>query len=146
MKMSTKSRYGLRALADLAAEGSTVPVPLSRIAERQKLSLKYLEQEFASLKKAGFVRSVKGSQGGYLLAIPANEIIIAEVIKQLEGDLLLVDEPIAEAEQTPLRRCLYDALWQPLNTSLELEMQSLDLAQLVEEWQSGSEENPMYYI
>ncbi|NLW12131.1 MAG: Rrf2 family transcriptional regulator [Clostridiaceae bacterium] len=146
MKMSTKCRYGLRALADLALEGGNAPIPLSQIAERQKLSLKYLEQEFASLRKAGFVRSVKGAQGGYLLAMPANEIIISDVIKQLEGDLLLVDEPIAEADPTPLRRCLYETLWQPLNLKLEQEMQDLNLAQLIAEWQSGSEDNPMYFI
>lgn len=146
MKMSTKCRYGLRALADLALEGGNAPIPLSQIAERQKLSLKYLEQEFASLRKAGFVRSVKGAQGGYLLAMPANEIIISDVIKQLEGDLLLVDEPIAEADLPPLRRCLYETLWQPLNLKLEQEMQDLNLAQLIAEWQSGSEDNPMYFI
>lgn len=146
MKMSTKCRYGLRALADLALEGGNVPVPLSQIAERQHLSVKYLEQEFASLRKAGFVRSVKGAQGGYLLALPANEIIIADVIKQLEGDLLLVDEPVNDTDMTSLRRCLYDKLWQPVNAQIEQEMESLDLAQLISEWQGGSEENPMYYI
>lgn len=145
MKMSTKCRYGLRALADLALEGGNVPIPLSQIAERQKLSVKYLEQEFASLRKAGFVRSIKGAQGGDLLAVPANEIFIADVIKQLEGDMLLVDEPISE-DMTNLRRCLYDALWQPLNAMLELEMEGLTLAELISEWQGGNEENPMYYI
>ena len=145
MKMSTKCRYGLRALADLALEGGNVPIPLSQIAERQKLSVKYLEQEFASLRKAGFVRSIKGAQGGYLLAVPANEIFISDVIKQLEGDMLLVDEPISE-DMTNLRRCLYEALWQPLNAMLELEMEGLTLAELISEWQGGNEENPMYYI
>ena len=145
MKMSTKCRYGLRALADLALEGGNVPIPLSQIAERQKLSVKYLEQEFSSLRKAGFVRSIKGAQGGYLLAVPANEIFIADVIKQLEGDMLLVDEPISE-DMTNLRRCLYEALWQPLNAMLELEMEGLTLAELISEWQGGNEENPMYYI
>lgn len=145
MKMSTKCRYGLRALADLALEGGNVPIPLSQIAERQKLSVKYLEQEFSSLRKAGFVRSIKGAQGGYLLAVPANEIFISDVIKQLEGDMLLVDEPISE-DMTNLRRCLYDALWQPLNAMLELEMEGLTLAELISEWQGGNEENPMYYI
>lgn len=146
MKMSTKCRYGLRALADLALEGGNVPVPLSQIAERQKLSVKYLEQEFSSLKKAGFVRSVKGAQGGYLLAIPANQIKISDVIKQLEGDLLIVDEPIADSDMTNLRRCLYDTLWQPLNAKLEQEIENLVLSQLISEWQGGNEENPMYYI
>lgn len=145
MKMSTKCRYGLRALADLALEGGNVPIPLSQIAERQKLSVKYLEQEFSSLRKAGFVRSIKGAQGGYLLAVPANEIFISDVIKQLEGDMLLVDEPISE-DMTNLRRCLYEALWQPLNAMLELEMEGLTLAELISEWQGGNEENPMYYI
>lgn len=146
MKMSTKCRYGLRALADLALHGKDLPVPLHQIAQRQNLSLKYLEQEFATLRKAGFVRSVKGAQGGYIIARPASEICVAEVIYHLEGDTMLVSEPSPHEKTTPLRRCLHDFLWQPLNKKVEEKMKSVFLSDLIDSMMSGSEEEPMYYI
>ncbi|MDN5315741.1 MAG: Rrf2 family transcriptional regulator, cysteine metabolism repressor [Clostridiales bacterium] len=146
MKMSTKCRYGLRALADLALSGSSSPIPLSQIAERQNLSVKYLEQEFAALRKAGFVRSVKGAQGGYILACAPVDIMISDVIRQLEGDLLLVDEPAPKLQSTPIKQCLQDVLWQPLNEQLERALSSVTLADIIADWQSGNDDNPMYYI
>lgn len=146
MKMSTKCRYGLRALADLALHGSTEPVPLNQIALRQGLSLKYLEQEFATLRKAGLVRSVKGAQGGYIIARPATEISVAEVIFHLEGDLLLIENPSPLEEASPIRQCLFDLIWQPLNEQVESKMNSISLADLIDSLLSGSSEEPMYYI
>ena len=70
MKLSMKSRYGLRALIDLAINSKTEQVALNSIAERNKISPQYLEQVFASLRKAGIVKSIKGSQGGYFLSRP----------------------------------------------------------------------------
>jgi Rrf2 family protein len=146
MKMSTKCRYGLRALADLALYGKEAPVPLHQIAQRQNLSIKYLEQEFATLRKAGFVRSVKGAQGGYIIARPPSEICVAEVIRHLEGDLLLIGKPAQHETATPLRMCLYDSLWQPLNEQVEQRMKNIFLSDLVDMLMSGSEGEPMYYI
>lgn len=146
MKLSTKCRYGLRALVDLALSSSAQPEPLYRIAERQGLSLKYLEQEFSTLRKAGFVRSIKGSQGGYKMARSAADIRIADVIRHLEGDLLLVDEPADLGSMTPIRQCLYGILWNPLNRRIEETLLTLTLADLIESWQSGHKDDPMYYI
>ena len=147
MKMSTKCRYGLRALADLSLEGGSSPVPLGQIAQRQKISLKYLEQEFATLRKAGLVRSVKGAQGGYSLAMPATSIMISDVIKLLEGDMLLVDEQqLNDNSITPVRKCINDNLWVKLNNQVQKDMESFSLADLISSWQEGNEENPMYYI
>ena len=75
MKLSMKSRYGLRALIDLAINSKTEQVALNSIAERNKISPQYLEQVFASLRKAGIVKSIKGSQGGYFLNKPADFIL-----------------------------------------------------------------------
>lgn len=81
MKLSMKSRYGLRALIDLSVNSKNEQVALGGIAERNNISPQYLEQVFASLRKAGIVKSIKGSQGGYFLNKPAEQITISEVIE-----------------------------------------------------------------
>ena len=83
MKLSMKSRYGLRALIDLSVNSKNEQVALGGIAERNNISPQYLEQVFASLRKAGIVKSIKGSQGGYFLNKPAEQITISEVIEAL---------------------------------------------------------------
>ena len=90
MKFSTKSRYALRRMAELAryAPGSTVS--LKEISERQQLSLKYLEQIVTPLAKAGLVSSVRGAQGGYRLARPAGEITSGEILRAVEGELTAI--------------------------------------------------------
>jgi len=87
LKLSTKGRYGLRAIVDLAINGEKEAVALSGIAERQDISISYLEQLIAKLKKAGIVTSIRGAQGGYLLAKNPEEISVGEILRALEGDL-----------------------------------------------------------
>ena len=94
MKLSMKSRYGLRALIDLAINSKTEQVALNSIAERNKISPQYLEQVFASLRKAGIVKSIKGSQGGYFLSRPPQEITVSSIIEALEGDYRIEDEEL----------------------------------------------------
>ena len=87
MRISTKGKYGLRAMVDLAVHSADSPIPLSSIAERQDLSLGYMEQVFSVLRKAGLVKSIKGAQGGYILAEDAASITVGDVLRALEGDL-----------------------------------------------------------
>ena len=94
MKLSMKSRYGLRALIDLTINSKTEQVALNSIAERNKISPQYLEQVFASLRKAGIVKSIKGSQGGYFLSRPPQEITVSCIIEALEGDYRIEDEEL----------------------------------------------------
>ena len=91
MKISTKGRYGLRALVDLAGHDNGEPIALASIAQRQKLSLNYLEQVFGTLRKAGIVVSVKGAGGGYKLARDAESITVKEVLEALEGTFSIID-------------------------------------------------------
>ena len=92
MKISTKGRYGLRAMMDLAAnQKDDVPVFLADIARRQAISEKYLEQIFAALRAAGLVRTVRGRKGGFLLNKPPAEITAGAIITVLEGPCILVD-------------------------------------------------------
>ncbi len=133
MKMSTRCRYGLRSLADLAVHGRHSPVPLAQIAQRQEISPKYLEQEFAVLRRTGFIRSVKGAQGGYRLAADPTAIRLGDVIRALEGDLDIIAPPYAGQSATAIRHCLDQQVWQPLNAVIRGKMDGLTLADLINE-------------
>ncbi len=146
MKLSTKCRYGLRSLLDLAIHARDGHVALHQIAQRQGLSLKYLEQDFATLRKAGFVRSVKGAQGGYVLARPPEQIRVGDVITALEGDLFLIDVSQGRAGEHALRRCLLAEIWQPLSQRIQVTMNQISLADLVTRYRDNQQEEPMYYI
>lgn len=89
MKLSTKGRYGLRALIDLALYSENETVSIQSIARRQNISDSYLEQLMRKLRSAGLIVSVRGAQGGYKLARPANEISVGDVLRALEGSLEL---------------------------------------------------------
>ena len=91
MMISTKGRYGLRLMLDLATEGSTKPVPVKEIAKRQNISEKYLEQIISPLSKAGLVKSVRGAQGGYILTRPASEITAGDILRAAEGTIAPVE-------------------------------------------------------
>ena len=93
MKLSTRTRYGMRAIIELAQHEGNRPLQLKAIAERQDISVKYLEQLMSLLRSAGFVRSVRGSKGGYVLARPASQIMLGEIFRSLEG-------PVATTECT----------------------------------------------
>ncbi len=91
MKLSTRTRYGIRAILELAANYGQGPLQIKIIARHQEISIKYLEQLMAILKTGGFVRSMRGSKGGYLLAKAPNKIKISEVFIALEGQIVTVD-------------------------------------------------------
>ena len=109
MKISTKGRYGLRALVDLANHMEGGFVSLARIAERQNLSVNYLEQVFSTLKKARLVIGMTGAGGGYRLALPPEEISVEMVLDVLEGDLSIVDKPLGR--QSSFCCCIRLHLW-----------------------------------
>jgi len=91
MKLSSRSRYGFRAILELALAYGKGPVQIKTIAEREDISNKYLEQLIAMLKAAGLVRSVRGPRGGYILARPPQEIRLSELFTTLEGPLVAVE-------------------------------------------------------
>lgn len=91
MRLSTKSRYGLRAMFDIAYNCGNNSTQIQDISRRQQISQRYLEQIFQSLKKAGILTSKRGPQGGYMLARRPEEITLAEIVKASEGDLKLVE-------------------------------------------------------
>lgn len=136
MKLSTKGRYGLRAVLDLALNGEKEAVPLSCIAERQNISISYLEQLIAKLKKAGIVNSIRGSQGGYVLAKDVNEISVGDILRALEGDLHPVDcaEVIGgDVTCSASDLCVTKYVWKRISDSINSVVDEITLSELVEE-------------
>lgn len=96
MKISSRGRYGLKAMADLALNYGAEKTPLKDVAARQNIPLKYLEQIFAALNKGGLVKSVKGAQGGYFLAFAPSQITVEQIVNILEGDYLAVESEVED--------------------------------------------------
>jgi len=148
MKISTKGRYGLRALMDLSIHGkSGVPVFLSDIAKRQEISDKYLEQIAAQLQRAGLVRTMRGRKGGYILNKPERDIKLSDIIEILEGPICLVDcvkEPETCAKSGS---CSTRDIWTELSDKIEEILSGYTLEDLVnmQNMKSG-QEGGMYYI
>lgn len=133
MKLSTRGRYGLRALVDLAANAGGDTSSLYRTAHRQNLSLNYLEQVFASLRKAGIVETVKGAGGGYALARDMNEITVKEVIEALEGEIS-IDRVQTAKEEDSVQRAIRILLWEELNRQINDQLERKTLGSLVSEY------------
>ena len=91
LRLSTKGRYGLKAMFDLAVNHANEPISLKSVAERQNISEHYLEQIIADLRRSGLVRSVRGAYGGYYLARKPSEITIGDILRAVEGPIGLVD-------------------------------------------------------
>lgn len=144
MKISTKGRYGLKAMVDLAVYFNSEVVTLRSISERQNISEGYLEQIFSALRKSGLVTGRKGSQGGYSLSKPINEITIGEVLRVLEGDLNLV-EVKAGLPYDILEECLNNNLWNIINEDINKFFDAITLESLAESYKK-EKETIMYYI
>jgi Rrf2 family iron-sulfur cluster assembly transcriptional regulator len=132
MRLTTKGRFAVTAMIDLAMRGGKAPVTLAAISERQKISLSYLEQLFGKLRRNRIVESVRGPGGGYFLARPGNQISIAEIV-------VAVDEPLdatrcggkgdCHEENHP---CLTHDLWMGLNEKIYSYLEEISLQQLVD--------------
>lgn len=135
MKLSTKGRYGLRAIIDLARYSESEPVSISSIAARQDISERYLEQLVALLKKAGLVKSIRGASGGYVLAKDINEISVGDVLRALEGDLEPVKCMAFEGEGgcSSQGECVTKYVWQRINESINQTVDNMKLSELVNE-------------
>ncbi len=134
MKLSTRGRYGLRALVDLAANAGEGTASLVQTARRQKLSLNYLEQVFASLRRAGIVTTVKGAGGGYALARDMDEITAKEVIEALEGEISIADEA-AGVREDEVQSAIRSLLWDEIDRQVEKLLAGRTLGSLVREYE-----------
>ena len=136
MKISTKGRYALRLMLDLAVNDTGEPVRIKDIAARQEISDKYLEQIISTLNKAGYVKSIRGPQGGYRLAKDAEKYTVGMILRLTEGSL----EPVSclddEVNSCPRQEsCVTLRLWRMLSAAISDVVDKVTLADLVE-WQS----------
>ncbi len=132
MKLSTRTRYGIRAIIELAQHKTEEPLQLKVIAQRQNISVKYLEQLITVLKSAGFVRSIRGSKGGYVLAKAAEEIRLSDVFKCLEGSVTTAECVEDENYCQKSADCVARDLWVQVERAIEDVLQSVTLQDLVE--------------
>jgi Rrf2 family protein len=144
MKISTRGRYGTRLLIDLAEHTQEDHISLASIAERQAISIRYLEQVAVILRRSGFIRSVKGASGGYALAKRPEDIIIGEALRVLEGDMLVVDPPLPQVKETKLQRCVRLTVFDRLNDRIASVIDRKTLASMV--GTIDPDESYMYFI
>ena len=131
MKLSTKGRYSVTAMLDLAIHDKAGPVTLGDISQCQGISLSYLEQLFSSLRKAGLVKGVRGPGGGYRLAQPASDISIAQIIRAVD-EKVDVTNCNGEGDCQDGERCLTHELWADLSDRLYKFLDGITLAQFVD--------------
>ena len=144
MKISTKGRYALRLMIDLAKNSDGKPVSLKDVAQRQEISDKYLEQIISILHKAGYVRSVRGAQGGYLLRKEPEEYTVGMILRLTEGSLAPVsciedDEIVCDRADA----CVTAIVYKKINDAVNGVVDHITLADLIN-WQS--EKNGQYII
>lgn len=135
MKISTKGRYALRVMIDIAANSDGRCIPIKEIAKRQEISEKYLEQIFTVLSRAGFLRSTRGAQGGYTLTRDPSEYTVGMILRAMEGDLAPVDcvsegcKPCSRAEQ-----CVTWEVWAQIRDAVNGVIDHVTLAELVQRY------------
>lgn len=143
MKLSTKGRYGLKAMLDLAVNGEKGLVTLKNIAERQDLSENYLEQLFTSLRKADLVKSIRGAQGGYLISKPTNNITVGDILRALEGTLSPVEcieqEGDSKCEKSDI--CITHNVWKKIRDGINQVVDSVTLEDMVKDYKAQVESN-----
>ncbi|CDI49118.1 RrF2 family transcriptional regulator [Clostridium tetani] len=133
MKLSTKGRYGVRAMIDLALNYGNIPISIKSISERQNISEYYLEQLFATLRKADLIKSIRGSQGGYLLSREPKDINIAEIIETLEGPVEL-SNCVSQGECENMDSCSTRLLWVRIKESIDNVTKTTTLQDMVDDY------------
>lgn len=131
MKLSTRTRYGIRAILELAQNAGDRPLQLKIIAQHQDISVKYLEQLMAMLKTSGFVRTMRGSKGGYILAKAPNQIKLSDVFNCLEGHVTTVECVDNEDYCERAADCVARQVWAQVQEAIENVLQSITLQDLV---------------
>jgi len=131
--LSTKVRYAARAMIELAARYREEPIQLNEIACEQEISVKYLEQIMAPLRAKGFVRTQKGSRGGYHLAVDPSRISLLDIVESVEGSIAPVSCVKTETHCDRLEKCITRSVWIRVSDAIKKELQAMTLAELAEE-------------
>ncbi len=148
MILSKKSRYGLRALIDLAANSGENHMALNVLAERNMISAQYLEQVFAALRRAGIVSSIKGPQGGYFLKRHASRITAAQILTALDGTYHVENEAVTDQDGTPrISATIQEKVVESINKSLDDLLENLTLEDLLNDYMERTQgSGDMYFI
>lgn len=141
MKLSTKGRYGLKAMFELSINQKDGPVPLKLIARNQNISDQYLEQIFAKLRKANLVQSVRGAQGGYLLAKGANNITVGDILTVLEGPISLSDCVLDEDVCENSSICVTKVVWEKIKKGIDEVVDSITLQDMINDYNKNKFKN-----
>ncbi|MBL7205110.1 MAG: Rrf2 family transcriptional regulator [Desulfobacteraceae bacterium] len=131
MKLSTRSRYGTRMMLDLAKHYDEGPVQIGDVSKRENISVKYLEQLIIPLKKANFIKSVRGPKGGHMLAKPPEEITVGEIVRILEGGINLsscIENPEV-CDRTS--HCLTRGVWEEATKAMYDKLNSATLSKMI---------------
>jgi Rrf2 family protein len=142
MKVSTKGRYGLRCLIDMIINNTGDCIPLNLIASRQKISEQYLEHVFYLLRKANVVKSIRGPQGGYVLAKRPSEITVGQVLRALEGD---TNVTYFECDNV-IESSINSVVWESINKSTNHIIDSITLDQIVEQYKKIDRGYPYDFV
>ena len=144
MKLSTRTRYAVRAIIELALNVQKRPLQLKIIAQHQDISVKYLEQLMAVLRSAGFVRSVRGSKGGYVLGKPPEQIRLNEIMHALEGPVSTVECVESDKYCGKAADCAARKVWIKVEQAIENVLQSITVKDLVDD--ANNIESTFYQI
>lgn len=126
MKLSTKSRYALRSMIDIASKDGLISV--SEISKLEDISERYLELIFSSLRSANFIRSVRGSHGGYILSKDPKDISVYDILKTMENDVCIVK---SQKQEDPIKQMLQNEIWDPIDENLTSYLKGISLKSLL---------------
>lgn len=147
MKLSTNSQLSLQIMLDLAIYGRETHVKLASTAQRLQTNVRNLEPIAVMLRKAGCIHSVKGPQGGYQLLTDPNHIRVGDLLRLVEGDMLVVDQKFEFQEENNIRQCIRENIYDPMNNRIADAIDQITLANLISTYQyKQSEASNMYYI
>ncbi|MBE5780750.1 MAG: Rrf2 family transcriptional regulator [Clostridiales bacterium] len=133
MKISTKGRYGLKAVFEIAQSYGQAPVSVRAISEKHEISEQYLEQLFKKLRSAGIVRSIRGAQGGYELTRPPKEITVGQVLRAMEGTVAPVSCAEADANCAYAQSCVENYVYRKIRQAIDEVVDHLTLFDMIEE-------------
>ena len=140
MKLSTKGRYGVKAMVELAIHYGSSPLSIKTISQRQGISEYYLEQLFSSLRKAKLIKSIRGAQGGYILNRQPEDITVSDIIEVLEGPIEISD-CLDGVTCNNVDCCATRLLWKKIKTSIDEVTNSVTLKDIVEDYKAMKEKN-----
>ena len=140
MKLSTKGRYGVKAMVDLAINYGKEPISIKAISQRQHVSEYYLEQLFSPLRKSGLIKSIRGAQGGYVLNRDPKDIKISEIMYILEGPIEISD-CVDGSSCNNIDCCATRLLWEKIKHSIDSVMDSVTLQDIVDDYYAINNKN-----